>query len=251
MPKLVILGSAHAVPDRDHENTHMALEHEGSFILIDSVGTPVVRLRQAGLDILQMSDMILTHFHPDHVSGVPNLLMSSWLLGRKAPLNVYGLAHTLERIEMLMQAYEWETWPNFFDVNFVQLSEEEGTLVLENEWVRMLASPVDHLIPTIGLRMEMKVSGKVLAYSCDTEPSPKVARLASGSDILIHEATGAWLGHSSAAQAGATAQQAEVGELYLIHYAPGEEKGRELRREAQTTFAGAVRLAQDFMEIEL
>jgi ribonuclease Z len=187
-------------------------------VLIDCVSNPIVRLSNAGVDLNQLTDMIITHFHPDHVSGVPLLLMDMWLMGRKLPLNIYGLRHALERIQKMMDLYDWSDWPNFFPVSFTTLPEEEMRLVFECSEYRVLASPVDHLIPTVGLRFEFLQVDKVLAYSCDTEPVKSVVKLASGADVLIHEAAGASRGHSSAADAGGVAREAEVGALYLIHY---------------------------------
>ena len=155
----------------------------------------------------------MTHFHPDHVSGVPLMLMDMWLLGRRRPMQIHGLRHTVERIELLMNFYGWTSWPNFFPVAFETLPERELSKVVEGEGFRVLSSPVRHLIPTVGLRIECSVTNKVIAYSCDTEPSEEVARLAAGADILIHEAAGRGRGHSSAEQAGEVARQAEVGRL--------------------------------------
>jgi ribonuclease Z len=249
MSKLIILGSSNAIPDAAHENTHMALVKGEQFILIDCPGTPTVRLQQAGLDVHHLTDLILTHFHPDHVSGVPSLLMVSWLMGRQAPLNIYGLAHTLERIEALMDAYEWSTWPNFFPVRFIHLPEQEMSPVLERFGMRILASPVHHLIPTIGLRVDFLDRAISLAYSCDTEPCEEVIRLAEGADVLIHEAAGVTIGHASAAQAGEIARKAEVGRLYLIHYPTGDFDALSLVKEAQANYPGPVDLAVDFMEL--
>jgi len=251
MPKLKILGTSNAVPTEKHENTHMAITGKKRLVLVDSVGTPTVRLKQAGLDPLQITDLILTHFHPDHVCGVPSLLMNTWLMGRHAPLNIYGLPHCLDRIEQLMESYEYRAWPDFFPVTYYRLPEEEKTLVLEDEDLRILASPVRHLIPTIGLRVEALPDGRVLAYSCDTEPTPAMVRLAQGADVLIHEATGLGRGHSSAGQAGEIATQAAVGCLYLIHYPTLDDGYRSLVDQARKTFSGPVSLAEDFMEIEL
>jgi ribonuclease Z len=250
MAKLIILGSSNAIPGESNENTHMAVQGEENTLLIDCVSDPVIRLPKAGIDFHKLTDLILTHFHPDHVSGVPLLLMNMWLLGRKAPLNIYGLHHTLDRIEGLMGFYDWSSWPNFFPVAFHRLPLEEMTLVFENREFRLFASPVSHLIPTIGLRIEFLKSRKTVAYSCDTEPCPQVIRLAEGADILIHEATGASPGHSSAAQAGGIARQAEVGTLYLIHYRTRDADPHSLVPEAQEVFGGQVALAQDFMELE-
>jgi ribonuclease Z len=251
MPKLIFLGTASAIPDQQHENTHFAIAFEDRILMVDSASNPVVRLEQAGLNHEQLTDVIVTHFHPDHVSGVPSLLMSTWLMGRKKAINIYALDYTLERIKRMMVDYDWESWPNFYPVHFVSVADQELALVLENDHVRVLASPVRHLVPTIGLRMEFQANKKVLAYSCDTEPCQEVVRLAKGADILIHEATGATLGHTSAEQAGDIARQAGVGKLYLIHYPVGGFDARGLVTEAARTFNGPVYLAEDFMEVPL
>lgn len=251
MAKVIILGSSNAIPDAKHENTHLAVVGDAHTLLIDCVSNPVLRLPQAGIEFNRLTDMVLTHFHPDHVSGVPLLLMNMWLLGRKNLLNIYGLHHTLHRIENLMSFYEWENWPNFFPIAFHRLPDEELTPVLENDEFRVFASPVRHLIPTIGLRIELKHSGKTLAYSCDTEPCPQVVRLAEGADVLIHEATGMSVGHSSAGQAGGIAREAEVGSLYLIHYRTNGYDMTPALEEARQAFGGDVKLAEDFLTIDL
>ena len=251
MPKLIILGSSNAIPDEKHENTHLAVLGRERSVLIDCVSNPIVRLQQAGIDFNLLTDLILTHFHPDHVSGVPLLLMDMWLLGRKDPILIHGLSHTLERIQKLMGFYDWEYWPNFFPVSFHYLPEEEMSLVLDHEEIRIFSSPVRHLIPTVGLRIEFPQVDKVLAYSCDTEPTPSVVQLASGADVLIHETAGPSRGHSSASQAGNIARQAEVGSLYLIHYPTGNMNNPQpLVAQAAESFGGPVLLAEDFMELD-
>jgi ribonuclease Z len=251
MAKLIILGSSNAIADETHENTHMVLRGVERTILIDCVNNPILRLRRIGVDFNDLTDLILTHFHPDHVSGVPLLLMNMWLLGRRRPLDIYGLHHTLDRIEDLMGFYDWSSWPNFFPVAFHRLPAEQKILVLENAEFRAIASPVHHLLPTIGLRIEALQSGKVMAYSCDTEPCQEVVDLAAGADLLIHEASGASPGHTSAAQAGRIARDAEAKALYLIHYPTGSFDYRSLVGLAQEVFEGEVFLAEDFMELTI
>jgi ribonuclease Z len=218
--------------------------------MIDCVNNPVHRLAQAGVDFLDVTDLILTHFHPDHVSGVPLLLMDMWLRGRTKAINIYGLHHTLDRMEQLMGMYAWENWPKFFPVAFHRLPENENTALLDCDEFKIVSSPVRHLIPTIGLRFDFKTIKKALAYSCDTEPCVEIIRLASGADVLIHEASGASLGHSSAGQAAQIAAQAEVGKLFLIHYPTGEYTDGNLVAEAREHFQGEVALATDFMVLD-
>ncbi len=251
MARLIFLGTANSIPDEQHENTHIAIAGESQFVLIDCAGNPLVRLSQAGLDENQLNDLILTHYHPDHVSGVPLLLMNCWLLGRRKPLHIYGLAHTLDRIKRTMQDYDWDTWPNFYPVHFHELPSHEMAPVLENvEW-RIYSSPVRHLIPTIGLRIEIKATQKVVAYSSDTGPCPEVVKLGEHADILIHEATGESTGHSSAAQAGEIALQAQAKALYLIHYQTGDFNAQALVEEACSRYNGPVALAEDFLTLDL
>jgi ribonuclease Z len=250
MPKMVILGSSNAIPDELHENTHMALVGNGKFVLIDCPGNPVVRLKKAGLDLDQLTDIILTHFHPDHVSGIALLLMDLWLLGRKRGLRISGLNETLSRFEQLMNLYGWDDWPGIFPLQLNHLPEEEMAFVLEDAEWRIFASPVLHLIPNIGLRIESTQSGKVLAYSSDTEPCTQVVRLAYRADILIHESAGANHGHSDSSQAAAIAHEAGINHLYLIHYPTGNFRDETILTRASAYFDGPVFLAEDLMEID-
>jgi ribonuclease Z len=251
MARLVILGTAHAIPDAEHDNTHLAVIGADGVVLVDCGGSPMLRLRQAGIDPDQITDLIATHFHPDHVSGIPLLLMSMWLTGRQAPLRIYGLHHCLERLEDMMGFYQWHNWPNFFPVAFHRLPEQEGVLVLERDDHKVLCSPVRHLVPTIGLRFEGRPDGRAVCYSSDTAPCPALVDLARGADVLLHESSGDGLGHSSAAQAGEVARDAGVRRLLLIHYPTGPGQADGLVAQAQAGFSGEVTLAQDLMELVL
>ena len=88
------------------------------------------------------------------------------------------------------------------------------------------------------------------AYSCDTEPCEQVIRLAAGADLLIHEASGALPGHSSAAQAGKAARESEAGSLYLIHYPTGQFTCDNLTKEAQEQYEGPITQAEDYMSLD-
>lgn len=251
MDRVVILGSASAVPDHEHENTHILVEAGSRIVLVDCPGSPIVRLQQAGVDVMQLTDIILTHFHPDHVSGFAPLLMGMWLLGRKTPLSVYGLEPTIQRAKAMMDLYEWQKWPGFYPVHFVYVNAEEHTQVLQDSALDIFASPVAHLIPTIGLRFDFHACGKSVAYSCDTEPSQVVRRLSEGASVLIHEATGSSIGHTPPERAGEIATQAGVGSLYLIHYPPNLVEPEALLQKARQAFSGPVFVAKDFMEIQV
>ncbi|MEK6221712.1 MAG: MBL fold metallo-hydrolase [Chloroflexota bacterium] len=249
MPKLVILGTSYAVPDIDHENTHMVLVGDERMVLVDGSGNPQVRLAKAGLKHEDVTDVVMTHFHPDHVSGIPLLLMGMGLLMRKKPLMMYANDHCMQLMHNLLNAYEWNTF-HFFPVNFKTIPEDELYVIMDNDEFKIYTSPVLHFIPTLGMRIEFPKSGKVLAYSCDTAPTPSVINLAKDADILIHEAAGASVGHSSATQAGEIAREANVKELYLIHYPTSGYDYKSLVDEAKQVYEGPVKMAEDLMEFE-
>lgn len=248
MTTITFLGTASAVPDKEHQNTHLVVESSERVVLIDCVGNPIVRLEQAGIAPLNITDLILTHFHPDHVSGVPLLLMDLWLQGRESPLVVYGLAEVIEKTKRMMALYDWETWDGFYPVNFHSLPEKEMMPLIESEQMQAWASSVCHMIPGIGVRLAFP-EGEV-CYSSDTAPCEAVVQLAKGVDILIHEATGQSVGHTSAEQAGEIAQRAGVGTLYLIHYSPDCDS-ESLITQAKSAFDGQVKLAKDLMRVTL
>jgi ribonuclease Z len=250
MAKLILLGSAYAVPTAEHDNTHFVIKGQGGSILVDCSGNTWVRLNKVGIDHEDVTDIVLTHSHPDHISGIPALLMNFWLMGRKELLRIFGLHHTLDCIEKMMGLYEWETWPDFFPVAFHRLPYQVMTEVLENDDFRIFSSPVKHIVPTIGLRIESLNNGAVIAYSCDTEPCEQVIELSKNADILLHEATGRAYGHSSAAQAGEMAQEAGARSLYFVHYPPHQFDSPKAITEAKKNFVGEVKYAWDYMELD-
>ncbi len=248
MARVVALGTAAAVADEEHANTYLALEGEQGFLLIDCADSPLVRIRQAGLDLQRLRGLIITHFHPDHVCGIPILLMNIWLLGRTASLPVYGLPDVLERFNAMMELFFWRDWPGFFPVLCQTVEEKEGALVLDDEDFRITSAPVKHIVPALGLRIENKRTGGVLAYSGDTAPCDAMVRLARGAQILIHEIAGSTWGHSTPDRAGKIALRASVGRLVLIHYQPAPHKYDRWIEQARAIFGGPVELAQDFGE---
>ncbi len=156
-----------------------------------------------------------------------------------------------------MELYGWKEWPGFFPVKFLAIGEEDLALVLDCGDFRILSSNVRHFVPTIGLRLESLQTGKVIAYSCDTEPCEAVIRLAKNADILFHEANSSSdelsqkiVGHSSTIQAGDIARQANVKSLALIHY-PTNVPAEDMIAQAKLVYGGKVELAHDFTIYEL
>lgn len=242
----VVLGTASAVPQDGMPNTHFAFEDGDRLVLVDAPEGVSVLLQRAGFSLQALTDVVLTHFHPDHVSGLVPLLMGLWLQGRRTPLHLYGLEYTLSRVEVLLDLFAWKNWPDFYPLRLHPIPEKEYAPVLETPRSRWVASPGQHVIPVIGLRVEMPSVGQTLVYSADTEPCATMERLAQNATLLFHEATGDYVGHTSPAQAAALAARAGVERLYLVHLRPAAVQ--QALAEARKAFPGAVEVPRPFQE---
>jgi ribonuclease Z len=247
MTDIIFLGTSKAIPNSDHQNSHLVVRSGERVILVDCGVNPLVRLRQVGIDPLSLTDLFVTHFHPDHVSGLPLFLMNLWLLGRKKTLDIYALDVVVDRLKMLMDLFDWEGWDGFYPVNFHCLPDEEMMPCIESGDIQVWASASCHSVPSIGIRMDFPEGS--LCYSSDTASCEAIKRLAEGVDLLIHEAADEdGHGHSKPEQAGEIASSAEVEALFLIHYDP-ESDLDALKKRAEQTFGGKVIIAQDLMTV--
>ena len=131
-------------------------------------------------------------------------------------------------------------------VDFHAVEMRVGYRVIESAEFEITTAPVEHHVPTIAVKVRSKETGSTIVYSSDTEPCEVLARLAQGADILIHESTGDYAGHSTPAQAGVMARRCEAGKLVLIHFTAPESELGGLRRAAEAEFDGPVELAEDF-----
>lgn len=214
MPSLYLLGTGAGLSEPHRTTTMLALSSEESLILIDCGGDVVQRIFAAGLDLDRLSALILTHEHPDHVCGFPLLVQKIWLAGRRRPLPVYGPPEALAQARRCFAAFDTSRWEGLPEMQWHETTA--GKMLDHPDWI-VDAAPVDHSVPTLGLRIENLTSGGVVAYSCDTAPCEAVVTLAQKADILIHEATGEYPGHTSPTQAAQIAAKAEVGRLLLVH----------------------------------
>ena len=58
------------------------------------------------------TDIILTHFHPDHVAGLPILLLDLLISGKDL-LNIYGLGKVIDQAVGMLELFEWQDWGDF------------------------------------------------------------------------------------------------------------------------------------------
>ncbi|WP_245850543.1 MBL fold metallo-hydrolase [Longimonas halophila] len=221
-----LLGTGASISDPHRTTTMLALSddaHSRSSLLVDCGGDALQRWQAVGGTFQEIAGLILTHRHPDHISGLPLLMEKLWLSDRDGDLPVCGYPATLDQARRCMKAFAPVTagWEGMPELIAHEVEGQPGATVWTDAPWHITSAPVSHGdTPTFGLRVAHE-SGAVVAYSCDTAPCDAVVKLAEGADLLIHEATGAGPGHSSMVEAADIARAAGVDRLVLVHLPPG------------------------------
>jgi ribonuclease Z len=126
-----------------------------------------------------------------------------------------------------------------------------GAVVVDNDDVRIVASPAAHGRDTVALRFQ--TGDLAVCHSSDTRPSKVVQSLAHEAHLLLHDCGGLHRhrsgfdhNHSSALEAGQIAGAAGVAKLVLIHLnVDVDRQAKELVAEAAGVFQGEIVLACD------
>jgi ribonuclease Z len=245
MAQLLLLGTGAALADGSREPTMLALHGATSTIVIDCGSNAVRQLQRLNVPLDSIERVILTHAHQDHTSGFPLLVEMLWLAGRRRPLPVHGPANAIDVIRRVTTQWDTTGWEGFPELQWHNVPLEINTLVVVGADFEITAAPGEHgSTPVLGLRAR-DLQGGVMAYSADGQSSPGVRALAQQADILVHEATGKYPGHSTAEDAAQLAKAAGARKLVLVHLAPLANDLEVQRRAAQKIFGDEVYLGND------
>jgi ribonuclease BN (tRNA processing enzyme) len=243
--RVTILGSGGGSPSPTRE-TSCVLERDGRNALLLDVGSGVHRILAGTplLDEIEHIDAVLTHFHFDHVCGLPYL---QWL---EIDVTIWAPGAWLydrPSAEILAALRSPPISPT--DVSGRPLEElRQGTQSLSGFELRASAQP-HHRAPSAGLRVDDE-----LAYITDTPYESSSVELARGVRHLLHEAWStsrapeAAERDATAADAARVARQADVERLTLIHLNPELDDLAALADDARSLFP-AVAVAEDGMEL--
>jgi ribonuclease BN (tRNA processing enzyme) len=237
--RLTVLGGCGGFPGAGQACSGYLVEHDGFRLLIDPGYAILPRLLTL-LDAADVDAVLVSHGHPDHCADLNPLLRARAMRDEPAPaLPVYAPTDALGPVLALDR-------PGMLD-DAISLREftPGDRLRVGSFGVRSWLLP--HFMPNAGVRLE--ADGRSLAYTGDSGPSPDLADLARGVDVLLAEATVPWeitdsdpRYLSSARQVGAVASQAGVGHLVLTHLWPGTD--HEVATEAAAgSYGGPISVA--------
>ena len=90
MIDVCLAGTGGMKPLPDRFLTGLWAEHKGKALLIDCGEGMQTALAKAGLSLAKLDTLLITHFHADHIAGLPGLLLSAGNFGKSSPMVIYA-----------------------------------------------------------------------------------------------------------------------------------------------------------------
>lgn len=175
--KVTLLGTGAGIPQPGRSQAAILVESEEQLLLDCGAGT-LLRLDQIGASIEAIDTVLLSHLHLDHVSDLMALANARYLADMPG-LGVFGPEGTEDYISSARRLY-----PNLEEMDVaVRELHPMDSFSLKN--FDIFAEEALHSLPSLAFRLEAE--DRVVVYSGDTEPSPRVAALAKDADLLVHE----------------------------------------------------------------
>ena len=227
--EVAFLGTAGSVPTARRAPTSLMLRRGGERFLLDCGEGTQRQLLRSGIGLVELREVLLTHYHADHYLGLPGMLKTFALRGRELPLTIYGPPGLRELMESLRRIFGRLTFP-------LELVEVRPGDSLDRDDYRIEAFAVDHGVTGVGYALvedprpgrfdvdaaralgvpegplwgrlqagePVDVAGSTVGphqvlgpprpsrkvvVSGDTRPARSVLEAANEADLLVHEAT--------------------------------------------------------------
>ena len=266
--RLVILGTGTPNADPARSGPALAVIAGGQAYLVDA-GPGIVRRAAAAaeahgieaLDASRLDLLFLTHLHSDHTVGLPDVILSPWVLDRPDPIRIFGPPGTAAMAGHIEAAWQEDIHMRLVgleprdanrDAYRATVTETPGGPVYEDDNLRVIAIPVLHGSWPHSLGYRFDAGGTSIVVSGDARPSESIVEACDGCDILVHEVYSAeafltrppdWQryhadSHTSTVELAEIATRARPGLLVLYHQlywgATDEDLIREIREAGYT-----------------
>lgn len=270
--KVTLLGTGNPRPSMERFGPSILVEAGQEKLLFDCGRGALQRLYQVKVE--RIDGLFLTHLHSDHIVGIPDLWLTSWVMGRQVPLRVWGPVGTRRMMSRLEEAYS-------FDIHMrrdvdehmpphgveIQAKDIHQGVVYQNGDLKVTAFEVDHglLKPAFGYRIDY--AGHSVVLYGDTRYSENLIRFAQGTDVLIHEVL-----DPEAYSKLDNSYTPEMRARVLAHHTLPDEAGKvftkvapklavyshivppnvpDLVAQTRKTYSGPLEVGEDLMSIEI
>ena len=166
MLDICLVGTGGKMPLPRRWLTALMTRYNGSSLLIDCGEGTQVAIKEKGWSFKPIDVICFTHYHGDHISGLPGLLLTMGNADRKEPLTLIG-PRGLERVVNALRVIAPEL-P--FDIKFIEITQPEQ--VIELNGYRITAFKVNHNVVCYGYTLEILRQGKFSAERAKEQEIP-------------------------------------------------------------------------------
>ncbi len=179
MIDVCLLGTGGMMPLPHRALTSLMLRYNGMNILIDCGEGTQVAIKQQGWTVKPIDVICFTHFHADHISGLPGLLLTLGNAERTEPVTMIGP----KRLEKIVNALRMIAPELPFPIRFIELEDERESFTFNG--LRINAFKVQHNITCYGYNIEVDRAGKfdVEKAKMLEVPMPLWSRLQKGENV--------------------------------------------------------------------
>jgi ribonuclease BN (tRNA processing enzyme) len=271
--QVVMLGTGTPRADPSRSGPAVAVIYNGRAYLFDS-GPGVVRraaaaagrLKIAALEAPKLNRVFLTHLHSDHTLGLPDLIFSPWVLGRKEPLDLYGPQGTTAMADHLEAAWEQDIDIRVHGLERasatgyqVTAHDVEAGVVYREGGLTVTAFEVHHGSWPQAFGYRIDTPDRSIVISGDCNPSPALLDACHGCDVLLHEVYSlvdakrpepGWIEylrefHTSTAELAQIAVKTQPKLLVLYHQLIRGTTDKALLKDVRKDYPGRVVSARD------
>lgn len=179
MIDVCLLGTGGMMPLPHRALTSLMLRYNGMNVLIDCGEGTQVSIKQQGWTVKPIDVICFTHFHADHISGLPGLLLTLGNAERTEPVTMIGP----KRLEKIVNALRMIAPELPFPIRFIELEEDRESFTFNG--LRINAFKVQHNITCYGYSVELDRAGKfdVEKAKMLEVPMPLWSRLQKGETV--------------------------------------------------------------------
>jgi len=186
MTEVLFVGTGDAFGSGGRRNSAILLRDAGHTLLLDCGPTTLGGLKEMGIDPLEIDAIALSHFHGDHIAGVPFLLLDYvYANQRDRPLEILGPPGVEERLAALTRAYHYDReHPARYPLRYAEFSLDKP---IDVPGFRVTPMPAVHQEYTCPHMLRVDSERRSLVFSGDTGWHESLPEKVGDADLFICE----------------------------------------------------------------